>query len=427
MLFRTWCAALFCTAAYASDLVVPPDLIVAADGSGNFKSVHEAVQSISGTNRERIIILIKNGTYHEKVRVDAPFVTLRGESRKGTRIEFPQLNDDFTRSPDQIGRAVINLSELAGDFVLDNLTVENTAGQIGPHAFTIYGKADKTVIVDCDVLSHGADTVSLWRGDSGRYYHTRCNFRGSVDFVCPRGWCYISDSTFYELKATAAVWHDGAVDRDMKFVLRNCSFAGTNRWNLARHHHDAQFYFIDCRFSATMNDRAPFRVIYPLNGSTPSEADLKKNRELDASNVWGERTYFWNCQREGGDYAWMSNNLSSAVGAPTADQITAAWTFADQWNPEAVTGPRIENVQVLPEVVLVTFNESVTVRGKPRVRLVEGRTAEYASGSGSWVLVFKSAGPMISKATSLDLNGGAIIGSEATATIRKADLKFVAK
>ena len=298
--FTRGCAGTLALSAAAS---VRPDIVVAADGSGDFKTIQAAVESIPNTNRERIVVFVKDGVYHEKIRVDASFVTLRGQSRKGTRIEFPQLNDDFTRKPDNLGRAVINLNR-ADDFVLENLTAENTAGVIGPHAFTIYGTGDRTVIVDCDVLSDGADTVSLWLGERGRYYHANCNFRGSVDFVCPRGWCYVTNCTFYEMKNTAAVWHDGARDQDMKFVMRNCRFDGTNGWNLARHHHDAQFYFLDCTFSKTMIDRAPFRVIYPLDGTTPSEADIRRNNDLDKSNIWGERSYFYNCHREGGDYAW---------------------------------------------------------------------------------------------------------------------------
>ena len=37
---------------------LPPDITVAADGSGDFKSVHAAVQSIPRDNRERRIILV---------------------------------------------------------------------------------------------------------------------------------------------------------------------------------------------------------------------------------------------------------------------------------------------------------------------------------------------------------------------------------
>lgn len=132
---------------------IKPDIIVAANGSCDFKTVQDAVASIPADNHQRMIVLVKDGVYKEKVRVDASCVTLRGESRKGTRIEFAQLNDDFAQNPDKIGRAVVNVR--GDDFVLENITVENTADVIGKHAFAVYGDGDRTVIVDSDVLSQG--------------------------------------------------------------------------------------------------------------------------------------------------------------------------------------------------------------------------------------------------------------------------------
>ena len=398
-----------------------PDIIVAADGSGDFKTIQAAVASIPKTNTERIVVFVKDGTYHEKIRVDASYVTLRGQSRRGTRIEFQQLDEDFTKTPDPLGRAVINLSQ-ANDFVLENLTAENTAGIIGPHAFTILGSGDRAVVVNCDVLSHGADTVSFWRGDRGRCYQANCRLEGSVDFVCPRGWCYVTNCSFYEWKDTTAVWHDGAKDRDMKFVLRNCRFDGTNGWNLARHHHDAQFYFVNCRFSKTMIDLPPFRVLYPLDGGAASASDIQRNQDLDKSNLWGERSYFYNCHREGGDYVWFGNNLAAAPGAPAPAQINAAWTFAGTWNPESTAGPAIQTVGVADGRVTLMFNESVTVKGRPRLKLSKRALADYASGSGSDTLVFNVSKGASDQVVSVDLNGGAILASEAGATLRLAQL-----
>jgi pectinesterase len=398
-----------------------PDIIVAADGSGDFKTVQAAVASIPKANRERMVVFIKDGVYREKVRVDASFVTLRGQSRKGTRIEFPQLNDDFTKSPDQLGRAVINVN--GDDFVLENLTAENTAGQVGPHAFTIYGKGDRTVLVNCDVLSDGADTVSLWQGDRGRYYHANCNFRGSVDFVCPRGWCYVTNCTFYEMKpGSAAVWHDGSKGQDQKFVLRDCKLDGTNGWVLARHHLDAQFYFLDCTFAKTMVDRQPKRVIYPLDGGTPSESDLKKNADNDRSNIWGERNYFWNCHRDSGDFAWHSNNLAGATGSPQSEQIDAAWTFVGKWDPERAVGPVIKQIKAGVGRIGLTFSEPVTVKGKPRLTWRDGRSVDYISGSGSDLLVFVLPADVVGEVVAVDLNGGAIVACEASASLRAADV-----
>lgn len=449
----------FATAAEAAEATVPPDIVVAADGSGQFTTVQEAVASIPRDNRERVIVLVKDGVYKEKIRVEADFVTLRGESRSGTRIEFSQLNDDYNPRSDRIGRAVINLD--GDDFVLQNMTVANTAGVVGKHAFTIYGKPDRTVIVDCDLLSDGADTLSLWNGDGGRYYHARCHMRGAVDFVCPRGWCYITDCSFDETKTSAAMWHDGSKNQDQKFVLRNCQFDGVPGWELARHHHDGAFYFLHCTFSETMKDRAPYRVIYPLGSAPATEADSQRNRELDRTNIWGERRYFLDCHREGGDYDWIADNLSEAPGAPTDDSITAAWTFAGTWDPERVAGPILRIIRRAdwkfsapgnPEDMAIAgsfdpgqppesmrralrrgvdhfqliFDEPVTVKGKLTLKLTHGRSAEYVGGSGTDTLVFDAGSDSAdTEVAAIELGGGgAVIASRASATVRHADLAF---
>jgi len=409
----------------------PPDITVATDGSGDFKTVQDAVASIPKDNTQRIIILIKDGTYKEKVRLDASNVTLRGQSRNGARIEYAQDNDAFTANPDKLGRAVVNIN--GSDTVIENLTIQNTAGQIGPHAFAVYGTGDRTVIIDSDVLSDGADTLSLWRGKDGRYYHARCNFTGSVDFVCPRGWCYVTDCTFYEKKAgSASVWHDGHNDKDQKFVLRNCKFDGIEGYWLARHHQDAQFYFLDCTFSKTLADHAPHRVIYPLSGTNPTTQDTQRNKTYDKTNIWGERVYFFDCHREGGDYPWFEDNLTSAPGSPTDKEITAAWTFDGKWDPESTVGPRLVSLSSDGAKMSVEFSEPVTVKGKPNLYVAakaagHNSTGTYAGGSGSKTIVFNMNAPVpaVPDIGMIASDGGSIIASEAGATIREAQLTGV--
>ncbi|HVM62822.1 MAG TPA: pectinesterase family protein [Verrucomicrobiae bacterium] len=405
---------------------IPPDIVVAADGSGNFKAIQEAIDSIPRDNRQRITIFVKDGVYHEKVRIDPDFVTLRGQSRQGTRIEFPQGTNEFNEKPDKIGRAVININ--GSDCVIQNLTVKNTHGVIGPHAFAVYGTGDRTVITDCDVLSQGADTLALaWSKDQrSRSYQARLDICGSVDFVCPRGWSYMADCTLHQVnpKADATIWHDGNKDKDMKFVVRHCQFdgaEGVTSWILARHHRDAQFYLLDCTFSKTLSNRPPLRVVYPINGAPPTEADIKRNHDLDAVNIWGERAYFYNCHRDGGDYPWHTNNLSSAPGSPRPEQITAAWTFGGTWDPERSAAPVIRRVSYRDGQVELGFGESVTVKGKPRLILQSGGFAEYSTGSGSTNLVFSGPVKPRNRAVKLDLQAGSIIATEASATVRAVE------
>jgi pectinesterase len=326
--------------------------------------------------------------------------------------------------------------------VVENLTIKNTHGVLGIHAFAVFGRGDRTVIQDADVLSQGNDTLSLWRtgnrqdlegadsptSPNGRYYHARLKICGSVDFVCPRGWCYMKDSELTEVnpKSEAAMWHDGSRDKDMKFVMVGCRFDGPENFRLARHHHDAMLFFIDSTFSKNMRDIAPYRVLYPTNGGPATEENKKKNKELDHSNIWGERAYYFNSHRDGGDFAWHKDNLSTAPDSPTREQITAKWTFAGTWDPERTDGPRVVSVE--PQAAgkcVVTFSEPVTAKGKPRLALAKGEFAELVGGSGTNKLEFSAAtAPASAAKPTLDLNGGAIVASEAGATVRLAEAKM---
>jgi pectinesterase len=229
----------------------------------------------------------------------------------------------------------------------------------------------------------------------------------------------MTDSEIYEVNpnASAALWHDGSRDRDMKFVLRSCRFDGVDGWRFARHHADAQFFLLDCTFSAAMRDLAPYRVVYPTNGGLPTDADKKRNRELDPVNQWGERSYFYNCHRTGGDYPWHADNLSSVTGAPSPAQITAKWTFAGKWDPENKSGPVIAKTSVSEKRLTVTFAEAVTVKGPLRLALSDGTFGAYSDGSGSTELTF-TVPAAIRLPQKLDFIDGAIIANEASSSVR---------
>ncbi len=422
-------------AAQPAPLPFKPDVTVAADGSGDFPTIQAAVASIPHDNRERKIIFVKDGTYREKVRVEANNVTLRGQSRAGTHLEFSQGLGEYRAATDKLGQAVLNI--FGDDFVLENMVVQNTHGVIGTHAFAIFGRGDRTVIQDCDVLSQGNDTLSLWRtgtgqysedagnhsNPDGRYYHARIKVCGSVDMICPRGWCYVIDSEFFEVnpKGTGGIWHDGCRNPDMKLVMRDCRFDGLENWVLARWHRDGQFFFVDCKFSKAMGPREPYQYpIAPLHTDRPpTAAEIALHDDYVVHNVWGKRVYFFNSHRDGGDYDWHRDNLASAPGSPQPEQITAKWTFAGKWDPESKTGPVVKNVRTSTDQAALTFSENVTVKGHPRLVLRNGSIADYSSGSGSDKLVFTTSTADIAGAK-LDFNGGTVVASEAGATLRFA-------
>ena len=389
-----------------------PLIVVAHDGSGDYKTITEAIDALPMFNYERTVIYIKNGIYNEKIRIEQDNVTLRGESRDSTIIEYDQLRTDWIKNPDPIGPAVINIH--ADDIVLENLTIKNTQPKIGPHAFAIYGRGTRTVIVNCNVYSKGGDTISLWDYKTGMYYHADCNFRGAVDFVCPRGWCFIKNSKFYEVKSkTASIWHAGGYNENQKFVLKNCSFDGAEKFYLGRHHYEAQFYLLNCAFSKNMADKPIYHVLVK---------DPASRRPYN----WGERDYYYNCERTGGNYGWFKNNLSSARGSPQPKEITAAWTFGGKWDPESSEGPEITKYIINGDSVLFFFNEHITIIGNPELKSSSGKILKYNSGGGSNTIKFVSDS-QISKEELKNLGmpfNGKVIGTIASVKERPANFQI---
>ncbi len=67
------------------------DLVVAQDGSGDTRTIQAALDRLPANNATNKIVLVRNGTYPEKLLITASHVSIVGEDRARTRIEFPEL------------------------------------------------------------------------------------------------------------------------------------------------------------------------------------------------------------------------------------------------------------------------------------------------------------------------------------------------
>lgn len=300
-----------------------PEIIVAQDGTGAFTTIQAAINSIPKNNTRNVTIIVKNGTYHEKIFISNSYISIVGEDRDSTRIVYAELRKNWLKNnPSDWGSATVNIDSAVTDITFANLTIQNNYGTLyndHDHQFAVWGKGTRIALLYCNVIGGGGDTVSLWDSFDGMYYHSNCFFEGWVDYVCPRGWCYITDSRFYGQNLTASLWHHGAGDEDQKFVIRYSYFDGVPGFPLGRHHVDGQFYLLDCLFSKNMADE---QIHYP--SYSPNAKPWK----------WGARHYYYNSHREGGDFEWFNDNISTAKNSPSPEQIDARWTFAGKWDPE---------------------------------------------------------------------------------------------
>lgn len=320
-----------CTASYAQQVVVD------AGGKGQFTSIQEAINSLSDSSAKPRVILIKKGIYREKVFIVKSNIVLRGEDRENTVLSQAIARDEWRcNHPDDWGVATLNLK--GSDITLENLTIENNYGfafegersiacandtarkekklRKDGHQMALRSFATTRLrVINCTLRAFGGDTVSPWNADAGLFYFKNCTMEGGVDFYCPRGWAYAEDCRFIAHTGPASIWHDGSSHKDSKTVLRRCTFEGFDGFKLGRYHRDAQFFLLDCSFANNMADTPIYRV--------PTSNTIQ----------WGERIYYYNCHRKGGDYNWFQNNLDKAEGSPAAKNINAAWVFGTRWNP----------------------------------------------------------------------------------------------
>ncbi|RZK36750.1 MAG: pectin esterase, partial [Hymenobacter sp.] len=101
-------------------------LVVAADGSGQFRTVQAAIDAAPSQSAKPIIIRLKRGIYHEKVVIPATksHLVLRGDDAAGTVITYADhVGANGISTPTSYSVLV-----QANDFTAENVTFENTAG-----------------------------------------------------------------------------------------------------------------------------------------------------------------------------------------------------------------------------------------------------------------------------------------------------------
>lgn len=79
-------ALTLCSTSVAQNESLSKRIVVDITGKGDFKSIQAALNSLSDSSAEQRVILIRNGTYNEKIYIEKHHITLQGENRKKTII-----------------------------------------------------------------------------------------------------------------------------------------------------------------------------------------------------------------------------------------------------------------------------------------------------------------------------------------------------
>ncbi|MBN1414435.1 MAG: pectin esterase [Bacteroidales bacterium] len=226
----------------------PYIMVVAQDGSGDFTSIQAAIDACKSFPDKRITIFIKNGTYHEKVRVPAwnNKLSLIGESAEYTIITYGDYFHKINRGRNSTFFTYTLLVE-GNDFYAENLCIENTAGPVG-QAVALHVEGDRCVFRNCRLLGH-QDTLYA-AGEHTRQYYDSCYIEGTTDFIFGAATAFFNHCIIHSKSnsfITAASTPEGKSYGFVFFSSRLTASPGINSVYLGRPWRDyARVTFLRC-------------------------------------------------------------------------------------------------------------------------------------------------------------------------------------
>jgi pectinesterase len=195
-------------------------ITVAKDGSGDFTSIQAAILSCKSFPYQRITIYVKNGVYHEKVRVPAwnTKISLIGESEDSTIITWGDYFSKIDKGPNSTFFTA-TLTVEGNDFHAENLTIKNSAGPVG-QALALDVEADRCSFSHCKILGH-QDTIYL-TGEGFRDFFTDCRIEGTTDFIFGQATALFEDCTIHCLANSYITAASTSKSSRWGFVFKNC-------------------------------------------------------------------------------------------------------------------------------------------------------------------------------------------------------------
>lgn len=208
-LFAATAVVLLLSTAFAEKPPAKKTIVVAADGSGQFKTVQEAVDSAPDGN---VRINIKPGEYRNLVNVSANGVELRGLGKTPQDVVLVYDNSAGTPGPDgrQLGTGRSTTVMVTGDdFLAENLTMANDfekhheRSNQGSQAVALHVTGDREVFRRVRILGFqdtlyadsklchtpmgapaaAGGAVEPAPCQAARQYYSDCYIEGHVDFI----------------------------------------------------------------------------------------------------------------------------------------------------------------------------------------------------------------------------------------------------
>lgn len=222
------------------------DITVAADGSGDFTSLNEAMEAIRAFMDYKVTVKIKNGVYREKWVVPAWIenVEFIGENPDSTIITW---NDHANINKMGTFRTY-TLKVDGSDILFRNLTIENNAERLG-QAVALHTQGDRLTFVNCRFLGN-QDTIYTG-GKRTRMLFDGCYIEGTTDFIFGPSTAYFKGCRIHSKADSYVTAASTPADVAVGYVFEDCELTadeGVTKVYLGRPWRPyAHTAFINCR------------------------------------------------------------------------------------------------------------------------------------------------------------------------------------
>ncbi len=319
------------------------DAVVAADGSGDYKTVQEAIDAAPAGRAFPWLIFIKNGEYkgHVDVPANKPYLHFIGQERDKVIITDDKLCGGENALHVSVGATVVVNSN---NCYFDNLTLENSWGhdkQAGPQALALNTSGDRTVFKNVAMLSY-QDTWITPSTSNYRVYAKDCFIEGAVDFIYNSGNIYIDNTTLYINRKSGGyiVAPSHAADVKWGYVFMNCTItapgnpAETDVWLGRPWHNQPKTVFINTTAEVTI----PAAGWYEKMGGLPALWAEYNTMDGDGNplDLSQRRSSYW--KEVDGEQVWV-HNVKNVLTAEEAAQYTVknVLSGSDNWQPSIIT------------------------------------------------------------------------------------------
>ena len=210
----------------------PDTIVVSRDGTGQFRTVQEAIEVCRAFMEYHKVIYVKKGVYKEKIVIPSWLtnIELCGEDAKETIITY----DDHANINKMGTFRTYTLKVEANDITVKNITIENNAAKLG-QAVALHTEGDRLVFKGCRFLGN-QDTV--YTGLAGtRIYFVDCYIEGTTDFIFGPSIAWFEGCTIKSKSDSYVTAASTPKDQEYGYVFNNCRLiadAGVTKCYLGR-------------------------------------------------------------------------------------------------------------------------------------------------------------------------------------------------